>query len=51
MEGMPPSALTSSAVQPPQTAAVDSFKFSLQETAAPEYAFEGRMCKYFTTVL
>lgn len=47
----PTAALTSSAPQLLQSAAVDSFKSSLQETAVSKYAFEGRMCKYFTTVL
>lgn len=49
--GNPSSALTASAPQLLQSAAVDSFKFSLQEIAVSEYAFESRMCKYFTTVL
>lgn len=37
--GNPPLALTSSAPQLLQIAAVDSFKFSLQEIAVSEYAF------------
>lgn len=37
--GNPPLALTSSAPQLLHIAAVDPFKFSLQETAVSEYAF------------
>lgn len=51
-EGIPPSALTSSAPLLLQILQLLTlFKFSLRETAVSEYAFEGRMCKYFTTVL